>query len=333
MAQPVTSIDTQHKDMIHDAQLDYYAKRLATCSSDRTVRVYDMSTPQPTAIAELTGHEGPVWQVAWAHPKFGVILATCCYDGKVILFREAPQNNWQQLFVHAEAASVNSIAWAPHEHGLCLACASSSGNVSILEYTAAGWAVTSNFTASDLGCNSVSWAPAHAAGGAAAAAADEGKGEDEGGVGGDGAPLVRRLVTGSCDKNVKVWALGADGKWAPEAEQPQGPGALHTDWVRDVAWSPTTLPVSTIASCGEDKRVYVFTQDPQTGRWSAPKQVGGSFDAPVWRVSWSVSGNVLAVSSGDHAVSLWKEVQETGPNGAQWQKISDVAEDGSLVPA
>ena len=140
-------------------ELDYYAKRLATCSSDRTVRVYDMSGPQPQFLVELTGHEGPVWQVAWAHPKFGVILATCCYDGRVILFREEPANNWQQLFVHSERASVNSIAWAPHEHGLCLACASSSGNVSILEHTAAGWAVTSSFTASDLGCNSVSWAP------------------------------------------------------------------------------------------------------------------------------------------------------------------------------
>jgi protein transport protein SEC13 len=28
--------------MIHDAQLDYYGKRLATCSSDRTVKVFDV---------------------------------------------------------------------------------------------------------------------------------------------------------------------------------------------------------------------------------------------------------------------------------------------------
>ena len=27
----------------------------------------------------------------------------------------------------------------------------------------------------------------------------------------------------------------------------------------------------------------------------------------VWRVAWSVAGCVLAVSSGDDAVSLWKE--------------------------
>ena len=38
MAQPSTSanplsIDTQHDDMVHDAQLDYYGVKLATCSS------------------------------------------------------------------------------------------------------------------------------------------------------------------------------------------------------------------------------------------------------------------------------------------------------------
>ena len=120
--------------MQHDAQLDYYARWLATCSSDRTVRVYDMSGSQPQFLVELTGHEGPVWQVAWAHPKFGVILATCCYDGRVILFREAPANNWQQLFVHSERASVNSIAWAPREYGLRLACASSDESVSVLSH-------------------------------------------------------------------------------------------------------------------------------------------------------------------------------------------------------
>jgi protein transport protein SEC13 len=30
-------------------------------------------------------------------------------------------------------------------------------------------------------------------------------------------------------------------------------------------------------------------------------------DAAAWRVSWSLSGNVLAVSTGDNRVSLWKE--------------------------
>ncbi len=58
-------IETHHEDMIvssarafvrytlniwpvqHDAQLDYYGKRLATCSSDRTVKVFDVIDGEP----------------------------------------------------------------------------------------------------------------------------------------------------------------------------------------------------------------------------------------------------------------------------------------------
>jgi protein transport protein SEC13 len=52
-----TPVETQHEDTIvcyhspfaelgtdiqHDAQLDYYGKRLATCSSDKTVRIFNV---------------------------------------------------------------------------------------------------------------------------------------------------------------------------------------------------------------------------------------------------------------------------------------------------
>ena len=36
----------------HDAQLDYYGKRLATCSSDRTVKVFDVVDGE----TQRTGH-------------------------------------------------------------------------------------------------------------------------------------------------------------------------------------------------------------------------------------------------------------------------------------
>ena len=32
-------IQTEHKDIIHDVSFDYYGKRMATCSSDHTVKV------------------------------------------------------------------------------------------------------------------------------------------------------------------------------------------------------------------------------------------------------------------------------------------------------
>lgn len=41
--------------MQHDAQLDYYGKRLATCSSDRTIKVYDVTGDVQNNEQILTG--------------------------------------------------------------------------------------------------------------------------------------------------------------------------------------------------------------------------------------------------------------------------------------
>ncbi|CAF4692735.1 unnamed protein product, partial [Rotaria magnacalcarata] len=59
---------------------DYYGIRLATCSSDKSIKIFDVSNNQQRLIAELKGHEGPVWQLSWSHPTFGSLLASCSYD-------------------------------------------------------------------------------------------------------------------------------------------------------------------------------------------------------------------------------------------------------------
>jgi WD40 repeat protein len=48
-------------------------------------------------------HTGPVWQVAWAHPKFGHILASCSYDGKVIIWKEQQPASagWAKIKEHS----------------------------------------------------------------------------------------------------------------------------------------------------------------------------------------------------------------------------------------
>ena len=91
-----TSFESGHTDMVHDAQLDYYGRRLATCSSDKTIKIFDIVADQQH-LADLRGHEGPVWQVCWAHPKYGSVLASCSFDHRVIVWREVQDNQWQQV--------------------------------------------------------------------------------------------------------------------------------------------------------------------------------------------------------------------------------------------
>ena len=53
MATTLNSFDAGHTDMIHDVQLDYYGRRLATASSDRSVKVFDIAGDQVRASAHL----------------------------------------------------------------------------------------------------------------------------------------------------------------------------------------------------------------------------------------------------------------------------------------
>ena len=51
--------------------------------------------------------------------------------------------------------------------------------------------------------------------------------------------------------------------------------------------------------------MFIWKQTTIDGPWEPT--LLKEFEAPVWRVSWSITGNVLAVSTGDHRVTLWKQ--------------------------
>ena len=55
------------------------------------------------------------------------------------------------------------------------------------------------------------------------------------------------------------------------------------------------------------------------GEWKLAKIL--EFDAVLWRVSWSLSGNILAVSGGDNKVTLWKENLK-----GEWECVREVTE-------
>lgn len=132
---------------------------------------------------------------------------------------------------------------------------------------------------------------------------------------------------------MQIWRWSQQSGW-----QQEGPPLVgHKDWVRDVAWAPNLgLPVSTIASAGQDKRVIIWNEtspgnwepvplpefqvripamiaalvlrahglgcEPSTRLKSVPWLQGA-----VFRVSWSVTGNILSVSDSKNSVTLWKE--------------------------
>lgn len=324
------TVDTGHEDIIHDAQMNYHGTILATCSSDEVIKLFDVKDKKQKLSAELKGHQGPVWGLSWAHPIHGNLLASCSYDRSVIVWAEH-DGKWDKFYQYTgHESSVNAVAWAPHEYGLVLACGSSDGSISILTYTNAGnWNAVKIPDAHISGVNAVSWAPAINADFILNPSLSE------------TAPgLVKRLVSGGCDSLIKIWREDAhSGNWVKES-QPEGG---HTDWIRDVSWCPSlSLARQQIASCGQDGRVIVWQilrqhphqqavggGIPATGLLMDGSSASGEIWKPVvlaaypdvvWHVSWSLTGNILAVSGGDNKVTLWKENLE-----GVWVTLSEIA--------
>jgi protein transport protein SEC13 len=46
------------------------------------------------------------------------------------------------------------------------------------------------------------------------------------------------------------------------------------------------------------------------------------FEAPVWRVSWSLTGDMLSVAAGEGDITLWKEASD-GQWESLWTKASE----------
>ena len=213
--------------------------------------------------------------------------------------------------------------------------ASSDGRVSVFTHEDDDSWTVEYLKDTPLGVNAVSWAPY---GVSKKTSTPQGGG---GGGGGDVVvqPMPPRLVSGGSDNGIHIWCKNLEtGSWEQEefvvaSSSKNGEVVKHKDWVRDVAWAPNVIPGrSVLASCSEDRTVIIWKQGGEEGSsldgdetkeededlaWTPT--VLHTFDDPVWRVSWSITGNILAVSSGDSNVSLWKE----GLDGS-WTQVSQV---------
>jgi len=285
MANKALDIETDHSDMIHDAQLNYYGTLLATASSDHTIKIFRVEQNKYEFQQTLAGHEGPVWQVRWIHPNFApYTLVSCGYDRRIIVWAEDQQGYYQKAYESDDIhqSSVNSVDVAPLEYGLMIVAGSSDGNISVYWHDRSiskpTWKCQIQ-AAHQGGVNGVSWCKSVTPG--------ESK---------------RTFVTCGCDMAVCIWDFDPQKGEISKVKELKG----HRDWVRDVAWAPAPAQASTgvIASCSEDNTVIIWTYRRGKG-WEQKTEL--KCGKRVWSVSWSVMGNILAVAQGEEDVLLFKE--------------------------
>ncbi|XP_029916333.1 putative cytosolic iron-sulfur protein assembly protein ciao1 [Myripristis murdjan] len=135
-----------HTSTVWSLSFDADGQRLASCSDDRTVKIWK---PSPNddgqgdsswmCVCTLTGfHTRTVYDVAWC--QFTGALATACGDDGVRVFKEDvtahPDQPTFYLAAHANKAhsqDVNSVAWNPKEAGLLVSC-SDNGEIAFWRF-------------------------------------------------------------------------------------------------------------------------------------------------------------------------------------------------------
>uniref|UniRef100_A0A8D0DKD4 SEH1 like nucleoporin n=1 Tax=Salvator merianae TaxID=96440 RepID=A0A8D0DKD4_SALMN len=301
------SIAADHRDLIHDVSFDFHGRRMATCSSDQSVKVWDKGeNGEWHCTASWKTHSGSVWRVTWAHPEFGQVLASCSFDRTAAVWEEIVgesndklrgQSHWVKRTTLVDSrTSVTDVKFAPKHMGLMLATCSADGVVRIYEapdvMNLSQWSLQHEISCK-LSCSCISWNPsssrAHA-------------------------PMI---AVGSDDSSPNVLAKVQIYEYSENTRKYAKAETLMTvtDPVHDISFAPNlgrSFHILAVAT----KDVRIFTLKPlrkeltsSSGLTKFEVQLVAQFDnhnSQVWRVSWNITGTVLASSGDDGCVRLWK---------------------------
>jgi tRNA A-37 threonylcarbamoyl transferase component Bud32 len=290
---------TGHTDEVTGVAWSPDSKRLASASTDGTVKVWDAETGQQGLT--LRGHTGPVAAVAWSPD--GKRLASASADGTVKVWKVFwdARTGQEVLTFRGHTDWVCGVAWSPD--GSRLASASADRTVKVWDATTGQVALT--LTGHTREVRAVAWSPT--GGRLASASWDQTVKVWEANTGQEALTLpghtgyVRgvawspdgsRVASASWDGTVKVWDAQA-AQTGQQALTLQG----HTGPVWGVAFSPDGRRV---ASASADRTVKVW--DAKTGR-EALTLVGHT--GPVSGLAYSPDGKRLASCSADHTLRIW----------------------------
>ncbi|XP_064099609.1 nucleoporin SEH1-like isoform X2 [Macrobrachium nipponense] len=300
------SLNAEHKDLIHDVAFDFYGRRMATCSSDQSVKIWDLGEDgEWTCTCSMKKHCGSVWKVTWAHPEFGQIIATCSFDRTVIVWEEIVTDSGHN--VHStwikraglvdSRTSVTDVKFAPKLQGLQLATCSADGYVRIYEapdvMNLNQWSLQHEIHCK-MPCSCISWNPSpsrlHS-------------------------PLI---AVGSDDPNPSsggkafIYEFSANTRKWTRVETLVG----ITEPVHDIAFAPNLgRSYHLLGIATKDVRIIALKPNKQeslqnqSSLSSFEVRLAGRFDdhgSTVWRVCWNMTGTILASSGDDGCVRLWK---------------------------
>ncbi|XP_018021017.1 nucleoporin SEH1 [Hyalella azteca] len=346
-------IDTDHKDVIHDIAFDFYGRRMATCSSDQLVKIWNLDDDGNWVLdSTLKSPSGAVWKVTWAHPEFGQIIATCSFDRSATIYEDSisdkghgMKRSWIKRCPLVDArSSVTDVKFAPKSMGLVLAVCCADGLVRLYEaydiMNLSQWATVHDINTRLPCCSCISWNPSPSRFSAPllAVGSDDGCLANSSNNSSGGTMSITNTNTPNNASNntarVAIFAYCDNGRRWEQVETLLS----ITDRVHDIAFAPNPgRSFHILAVASKDLKIIVLKPKPANSDGSCggfDLAVAGQFadhGSNVWRVSWNVTGTVVSASGDNGLVKIykanyldvWKCVGTLSSFGAVPHSISD----------
>ncbi|KAF9022977.1 WD40 repeat-like protein [Hymenopellis radicata] len=135
-------IPNAHSDLVTDAAYDFYGTRLATCSLDQRIKIWQLDEQNGKWAVEddWKAHDAAVSKLSWAHPEFGSIIASASFDRTVKVWEQLLSSTanhagrWvEKAVLHEARGTVRGVEFAPHHFGLKLASISTDNHLRVYE--------------------------------------------------------------------------------------------------------------------------------------------------------------------------------------------------------
>ncbi|PPQ85017.1 hypothetical protein CVT25_010406, partial [Psilocybe cyanescens] len=278
-------LETGHEDRAWHVAWNPTKTLLASCSADKTVRLYSYASSSTETSTDLkfqpitsipTGHAKTVRSVAWA--PSGQTLATASFDSNIGIW-EKEADEWECIStLEGHETECKCIAYSAS--GTLLASCSRDKTVWIWEVHPDGDFETISVLmehTQDVKC--VAWHP-----------------------------IEEILASASYDDTIKLYIEDPSDDWYCFATL-----SGHSSTVWSLAWAPGTS--SYLASSSDDKTVRVWKRIAEH-KWECVLVLGGH-ERSVYSVSWSKAPKSvrrstegclgwLASAGGDGAILVWE---------------------------
>jgi nucleoporin SEH1 len=301
---------------------------LATCSADQHIKIFEKESTGWELSASFKAHDSAIIKVTWAGPEYGQVIASCSHDATVRIFEEDPKEplhsprRWKKRHVISDfRGPLYDVEFAPSHLGLKLASIGSDGTFRVHEAldpnTLSYWTLSAevnmltNPVARHLQSSfALSWCPSM---------------------------FFKEYIVCCVLEDGFIYQRDHMGKFIKVAQLPE-----HKGLIRDVAWAPSMgRSYQLIATASKDGFVRIFkvfpvdkSEDATNGtnkysddllqdtdinddeevvssRAPGPLKVEllSQFDdhrGEVWRVSWNLTGTILASAGDDGKTRFWK---------------------------